>query len=681
MTLMLSANAANAQAPPPSFNVTYVVHLDQKFTLYAGLPEGVYVGVNGSVSPRSTPTVVTLEVPFSFSDLFGLPPGANYTLQSEYVAGTEGTLVTVNIPGNQTAFSFVIEGNIGGTLSFFFKDIASISPIYASMNAPPYSANINTLVPISSVQVRSVAPSGSSQVVSIDGNPYLQINASTMALQQNGSGASVVYQSPLSDYYAFIAIAALAAAAIAIPTLVWKAKRSFGLVTGRLLPRFVTAFLGKALRRRGPRALLSAFVFVCISMIVLSTVFGPPPQPRAYLAATPATSNVLAPYIKDAGWSYLTTSQAVDGFERTSNFGTFSVAVIADYPPPIIESSPSQSGLSFVPKIIVLKQYVSSAYLAQLLAASAYNPVQSVLVLSNASQLTGALVGVGGRQNVFGLTISEGLYTRAEATVGALSLLLPFFALAFAASMLVEVGGTGLGGILEAVGYALMVYFMAEFALIVSTVMLGTPVNMHAAISNQETAIGLLGPFGGGTRPRQLAGTLGFVFGVVYNRKGLLSFDKYVFAALLAGSFFLLADPLATGNFAYDLLVAVTNWNAGLHGASSIYANLRYIIGLPLSLFQSYITTAYVASHGDELFFIAALPFALYPRVGRGTGTLLLLFAAVGCGIGFTRTADLIPMEIIASAPAGLLYGVALVPVFWTASRVETVLRARSPFR
>jgi hypothetical protein len=217
--------------------------------------------------------------------------------------------------------------------------------------------------------------------------------------------------------------------------------------------------------------------------------------------------------------------------------------------------------------------------------------------------------------------------------------------------------------------------------LIESTVMLGTAVEMHAALSGKETAEGLLGPFGGGTRPRQLMGTLGFVFGIVYNRKGGLSFDKYVLAAIAAGLAFVILDPLNIGNLSYNLLLAVTNWNVGLPGVGSAYGYLRDLITQPLNLFQSYLTTGYVASHGDALFYMSAVPFIIYSRIQKGTGTLLLLFAAIGCGIGFTRTADMIPVETIASAAPGLLLGTVLVPVFWVASRVETVIRTRSPFR
>jgi len=674
ISIPLSARVTAEQAQP-SLKVRYEAHLDQSFKFYGYLTEQMSVEVSGMVDPHGEPTFVTVGFPFDYSDLVGLPRGANYSLQSYQVLGSSFTVLTVEIPSNESSFEFTLVGTLAGLSSLFFRNVAYVPPISVTMNVPPFTSGVEVLVPDSSVQIRYIYPSKSSQFISIGGNSYLQLNPSAVEANTNSTGVKLVYQSPLSDYYAFLAIVGLASLAFASPAVVRRSRPLLGRAWQRL-PPIAKTLSGAVARRRGTRWLFTSFVVLCLAMIAVSTVFGPPPQPRAYLAATPATSKGIGPYITQAGWSYLTTSQAADGFGRTSNLGTFSVAIIADYPPPILTSSPSQSGLQYVPYVIVLRSYVTSSYLNQVLSTRGY----TTTVLNNPSDLVSTLTQLGGRQNALGLTISQGLYIHAAQSVGVLSLLVPFLALAFMASLYVELGASGFHGLFEAAAYALLVYLVAEFAFIVSSVMLGTPVALHAAISNTETAEGLLGPFGGGTRPREVSGILGFLSGIYYNRKGSLSYDRNLLAAIGAGMAFVIVDPLNVASGVYELLLTVSsNVGIGIGGPSSEFS--RGIIGQPLGLFQSYITSGYVASHGVALFFVSALPFLLYSKVGKGTGTILMLFAALGCGLGFVRVADMVPMEVIASAAPGLLLGSLLIPAFWAIDRLEAVVRARSPFR
>ncbi|MDG6950026.1 MAG: hypothetical protein JRM77_09335 [Nitrososphaerota archaeon] len=669
--VLLSTTPSVAQSQPsqPTLNVTYVTHLEPRFTLYGHITQQMYVEVNGSVVPSGTPTLITIDFPYSYGYVAGLPAGGNFSLQSSQSSSNSYTILTVQIPPNDSLFGFTFEGYSTGLSSLFFRDIAFVPPIFVSMNKAPYSAELSVLVAVSTLQVRSVFPSNSSEIVNIAGADYLQISPAAILASAGAGGVALVYQSPLSDYYAFLAIAALAAAALLIPLAL---RRFWPKISADWLkiPLFLRRFTGNVTRRRGTKTLLVALMIVSLTMITLSTIFGPPPQPRAYVAATPSTSEVIGSYVSQAGWSYLSTANGGDGFSRTSDLGTFSAAIIADYPPAVSAISPSQGGLSYVPYIIVLKQYVSSAYLAQVLALHPYNTI----VLNSPSEIPAALAQVGGRQNVLGLTISEGLYYRVAAAIGAMSFLVPFFALAFFASMAVDLGGGGPTGVFETAGYAIMVYFLADFAFIVSSVMLGTPIAMHAAISNKETAEGLLGPFGGGSRPRELAGALGIVVGIIYNKKGALSLDRNIIIAFAAFLMFVMADPLNVASLVYQLMLAVSS-SVGVGVTGPAYALLRSVIGQPMILFQSYVTPGFVASHGAVLFFISALPLFLYSRVGKGTGTLLLLFASLGCGIGFERVADLIPMETIASAAPGFALGAVVLAAFWAMNMIETVVR------
>jgi hypothetical protein len=669
--IMLPAAPSVAQSQPsqPTLNVTYLTHLEPRFTLYGHITQQMYLEVNGSVDPSKSPTLVTIEFPYSYGYVAGIPPGGNFSLQSSQAPGNSYTILTVQIPPNVLSFNFTVAGYSTGLSSLFFRDIAFVPPIFVSMNKAPYSATLNVLVAVSTLQVRSVFPSNSSEIVNIAGADYLQISPSAILANALAGGVALVYQSPLSDYYAFLAIAALAAMAFLIPLTL---RRFWPRISAGWLrlPLFLRRFAGNVTRRRGTKTLLVALMVVSLTMITLSTIFGPPPQPRAYVAATPSTSEVIGPYVSQAGWSYLSTANGADGFSRTSDLGTFSAAIIADYPPAVLAVSPSQGGLSYVPYIIVLKEYVSSAYLAQVLALHQYNTI----VLNSPSEIPAALAQIGGRQNPLGLTITEGMYDRVTAVVGAMSFLVPFFALAFFASMAVDLGGGGATGLFETAGYAIMVYFIADFAFIVSSVMLGTPIAMHAAISNKETAEGFLGPFGGGSRPRELAGALGIVVGIIYNKKGALSFDRNIIIAFAAFLMFVIADPLNVASVIYQLMLAVSS-PVGVGVTGPAYAFLRSVIGQPMIVFQSYVTPGFVGSHGAVLFFISALPLFLYSRVGKGTGTLLLLFASLGCGIGFERVADLIPMETIASAAPGFALGAVLLAAFWAMNMIEVAVR------
>jgi hypothetical protein len=666
---LLAIPSASAQPLQPSLNVKYMINLDQHYKFYGYLTEEMTVNINGTMNPQTTPIGVTITFPFSYDKVVGLPSGANFSLLSKSVSGVPFTQLQVQIPGSQSTFDFTVDGSLEGLSSFFFRNIGDMPPVYVQTTAPPFApTTTNILVPEEpSMQVRAVYPSNASQVISTGGKSYLQLSPQVIAVsncEYCPPGMSLLYQSSLSDYYGFLAIAAIVSVGVIFSVMAWRLRAVFRRMWG-VLPSRGKPLLGALTKRRGPKALLSIFMGVCILMIALSAMFGPPPQPRAYLAATPSSSNAIGPYINQAGWSYLAEGQAADGFTRTAQYGTFSSVVIADFPP-----QPSAPALNYFSPIIVLSSYVTPSYVQQLQTIHPDN----VVVVNDTSSLVGVLAGIGGRQNIVGIFISEHLYVRAAAIVGVLSILVPFLALAFLASLLVDLGGRGAGGFLEVAAYTIMVYFVAEFAFIVSTVMLGMPVALHAAISNKETAEGLIGPFGGGTRPREVAGIVGFLFGVVYNKKSAISFDRNVLAALLGAIGFFIVDPLNVASTFYDALLTVSS-NADIGATNAISETLRGFIGQALSAFQSSLTPGFIASHGAALFFLSAVPFVLYPRVGKGTGTVLIIFCALGCGLGFVRIADMIPVETIASATPGLAIGFLLLPVFWVMSKLEGLAR------
>ena len=164
------------------------------------------------------------------------------------------------------------------------------------MNVPPFGpTSTNILIPEEpSMQISAVYPSNASQVVSAGGNSYLQLSPEAVAVSNClycPAGMSLLYQSSLSDYYAFLTIAAIASVALVFSVTARQLKaalrRAWDVVPSKLRP-----LGGGLIRRRGPKTLLTVFMGVCVVIMALSAVFSPPPQPRAYLA-TPLSSNVI----------------------------------------------------------------------------------------------------------------------------------------------------------------------------------------------------------------------------------------------------------------------------------------------------------------------------------------------------------------------------------------------------
>src|SRR5207245_4807806 len=105
----------------------------------------------------------------------------------------------------------------------------------------------------------------------------------------------------------------------------------------------------------------------------------------------------------------------------------FSAVVVADYPPPLI------SGLQSMRNIIVLQDYTSPAYATELKAL-----YPTTVVVSNSNEITSLLTSLPLRQNPLGLSCNPRVYTVVLGLEGLLSIVLPFVALAFFSTFLVE---------------------------------------------------------------------------------------------------------------------------------------------------------------------------------------------------------------------------------------------------
>jgi hypothetical protein len=239
----------------------------------------------------------------------------------------------------------------------------------------------------------------------------------------------------------------------------------------------------------------------------------------------------------------------------------------------------------------------------------------------------------------------------------------------------IEGGTKGWGGISEAVAFSVLAFFFSQVVYMVSTVFLGLPVGLHASTISQVTAVGYLG-FGGGTRPRMVAAALGFIAGVVASRMGRSKIDTLGLAGFASVVLFFILDPLRLGDvFGQYALYNFTGETNGVGAQAS--GGIRNLIGSSMTLFGDYITQGYFAQHGAALFYVGAIPFALYSKVGKTTSTLLGLFAAFIAGSGFVRIADMVPIKSVASVLPGVAVGFGILVLFYLINIGETTLRSK----
>jgi hypothetical protein len=662
LPLLGASPFVSAQTQSPSLNVVYNVSLDPSYKLYGYLTHHVDLRVNGTLQPSGTSQTITVVITFSFDGVTNLPKGANYTIASfTTVPAILESRLDVPIPPTVTTFGIDILGSIYGDFSFFYRNVADIPYVSVSANVPPYLPTSNyVLIPqYGNTQLFSISPSGvPDSSVNINGDSYTVLNPFL-----SPTSVSVQYQPVFRDYLIFLYLSAIGGAALLFPVLLRKrfSSNSFQNVRG------IASKLFKVVNSLDWRKLFAAFMLTSLVMISVAFVFGPSPTPKVYLAATPDTSKVLAPYVTKAGYSYLTVGQAGDELDTMAQLGTYTAVIVADYPPPLI------SGLSSVLHVIAVRGYTIPQYVLDL---HTLYP-DTLTVISNPVELTGALSAIQPRANPLGLVVGQKMYAVALAFEGILSLVLPFIALAFLSRFLVESTGKILVGIGEAIGFSFFCFMFGQLVFMASSLYLGLPVALHAAISGNETAVGVFG-FGGGTRPRELAGTLGILFGLVSGKSGKFKFDRLTFTALIGVALFLLVDPLRLGNSFYDSVLAQTTSISLGSGAQSVN-QARSIVGSSMDFFGSgyNVSLTYFAQHGASLYYLAAIPLALYAKLRRSTATLLAVFASPVAGFGFVRIADMFPTKSIASVVPGVALGAVLVLLLLAVNRGEGALRKR----
>lgn len=675
MTLVLllilsSSGSVVAQSQTPRFSVVYNVALSQHYSIYGNVVQHVSLTISGEVQ---TQDAVRFTVQFSFTPGNVSLPHDLWTIKQVRQHPVVNEL-NVTLPGPMSSFDFTFYGSFQD-VGFLYRDSATIPYALVTTNAssilpPPSYTLIIHLTP--QTQVFSTFPGPNQGVavqhVTLQGQDYLVANfppGKTSFGAFAGEYVVVLYEPPLYNWFLLAYLSLLVILVL------------FSRQILRTLERLSRKRKDESFRRirrvvgsLNYKRLLAIFVLMSLFMIGLALVFGPSPTPRVYLAATPQSAQNLGMNISLTGYTYFTPNQAGDEFDTLGNFGAFHAVVIADYPPPV-----SSLGLASSYHIIVMTNYPQPKGYLTTLQVLYPNAVTTV---GSTSQLADVLAAqkLGYTANNLGLHIGTGTYGAVAAVEGVLGLTLPFLALAFLSRYIVEEMGTGVTAIPMVIAWSFFIFLFGEFVYIQTAVLLGIPVALHATISSVETAGGFLG-IGGGSRPRLVIGAAGFMFGLLAGKGGAFRFDRIGFLAFVAVVLFIVVDPLTSGQDFYNLaLVALTSEPGTSVGVTS-YSGLRGFIGSFMNLFGNYLTPTFFSQHGAVLFYVGAVPFALYNYVRRSTSTFLLLFSSVFASVGYVRIGDQEPLKAIASAMPGISLALLLIAAFLGLNYIEGYFRKR----
>ena len=672
---LMAASVPPAHAQQQPFSVIYEVSLDQHFGLYSQTTHEVTLFVSGSPETTNGSLVVTVSFSFIFEGISGLPTGANYTISSVSQHPVVNQ-ISITFPPGTNSFDFSVDGKAHDT-SVAFRGAATIDYATVSMNAPPYNpASYQVLLPTSSrFEIVSVFPGTgpglTTQYVTINGTTYLATGFSYLAcftqacaVSVGADTISIIYQPEYFSYflaaYLVFAVAVLTGAGLVLRERRQGALRLLGWAR-RTTFRVLTWFDSKKL--------LASLVVVAVVMLGLALAFGPSPSPRAYLAATPETAQKLGPLVTAAGFTYLTPDQAGDEFDVMSSLNAYYTVIVADYPPAL-----QSAGFLADSRIIVLSDYANATLVKGL--QSYFGHSVTVVNSPGLMQYDLSLQASGYTSNHLGLPVSKSTYSTVTLVEGLLSLTIPFFALAFFARSMIESGSKGFSKLAQAAAFSFFIFMFGELVYIQTDILLALPVALHATISSQETAIGVLG-FGGGSRPRMVMGALGFIFGAFAGSLRGRRIDRVVLIGLISALLFLLVDPLQLGQDFYNVLLQVLSSEGGTAFGQAAYTQLRTFAGFFMNAFGNEVIPTFFSQHGAVLFFAGAVPFALYTYVRRSTATLLLCFSAAVTAVGYVRIGDQDPLKAIASTTPGLAMAVVFVVAFLASDRVERFLRLR----
>jgi hypothetical protein len=653
----------------PTMTVNYTVNLSQHFTVLAGITQHISLSIHLSTTPRNSPGVILVTFAFNYLG-FSAPAGINKSVSviSQHPLATQ---VKATVPPGMDNFTVTILGDTPD-FSLLYRDTATLPYASVVSNLAPYNPTSYTLVvpTLPGVQFVSVVPftpyplapgvnqSVPSEITQVGGKNYL-----TTGFPSIFSKVVILYQPELRDFSVILFAAALILLVVATPFAYRRVRPRIPALTMQ-----ASRFVFNALNWFTGRRLLGIFVASLALMAGLALIFGPAPTPRLYLAATPPVVANLGPSLQKAGYQYFTPLDAGDEFDTMASLGNFNAVVIVDYPPPI-----NSLGLYASNRIYLVGDQLPAAYVYNVTSLFGHKVVvQEPNSQALLNDLTGARLYVV--TNRLGLPITTQVYNGILVVEGVLTLVATFAGMAFLSRTFVESGAKGWLFLAEAAAMPVLVYMFTTMVFTQSSVLLGLPVALHAAISSGESAIGSLG-FGGGSRPRELLGVLGFLFGGVSGYKGRMKLDRVGLIAIVGLLAFLVTDPLSLGLDFYGLLQnLMTSESGGIPGLAA-QETVRGALGTVMDFFGRFISPFYYSSHGAVMFYVGAVPFAIFSRLKNTTATVLLFFCSFAASLGFIRVADLNPAESLASPSPGILLGLGVMIAFLLLSMGESRIR------
>lgn len=668
---MPSVQAVHGQSTQQSsIAVTYVAQLSQKYSVLAGITTRFDVVVAVARPPHTDWSNISIGFTFAYLSVRGLPPGASLrvSVTNQHPVVTK---VEVKYPPSYDNFNFTLRGQTQD-FSLLYRDTGTLPHAYVSASFPPYlPVSYNLLIPNQpGLDVVSVFPQGATVASSVGNRSVISENVvvggvSNLVIDDPNiySQIVVLYQPSYRDYLV-VAYAILAAAGVfLLPRLYrWMRPKALGIARRPLV------YGQRAMAWFTAKRLLGLFALSAGAMLGISMVFGPAPVPRLYLAATPNTAATLGPALSNAGYQYFTPLNAGDEFGTMSSAGIFNAVIVSDYPP-----SPDATGLLAANKVYVIASDVPASYVRNL---TALYGLGKVTVFPTDASLISAISGsrLYVVNNRFGLPVGQHVYGAALAAVGLLTIVITFFAMAYLSRQLVENGSSGWSFLAEAAVLPILVFVFTAIVFLQSSVLLGLPVALHAAVSSSESAIGALG-FGGGSRPRELAGVAGFIFGAVVGFRGRMNIDRIGVLAAIGVSLYLVVDPLSLGKDFYSVLLNLTTSESGGPTGLGAQEAVRGWLGQIMNFFGKDISGYFYSSHGAVLFFAAGTAFAVFSRLRKTSATILLLFSSFATSVGFIRVADLDPIEAIASPIPGIAVGLLILVGFLAMSFGESKIR------
>jgi hypothetical protein len=277
---------------------------------------------------------------------------------------------------------------------------------------------------------------------------------------------------------------------------------------------------------------------------------------------------------------------------------------------------------------------------------------------------------------MFGFKVEPQLYLKITAFLGICSLILVFLGMAFLSFALIYAGKRPLQmGLFEAIVFSAFIFLFTEIIYIVCGVLLATPLGLHSG-GTKVTAVGLLG-FGGGSRPRMLAGFLGFLFGVLISLKDGVKIGRIGVATFLAAIFFIIVDPLTSGLIFYEFILIYTGTPYTFETAEITKFYVKDFLSSFGRALGGWTSPTLLISTGIILYYVGAIPFFLFPRTQKNTAAFMLFFCAFSAASGGIRVSNMRPWDAFMSLLPGVVAGMVAVLIFYAISSFELFIKRR----